>query len=157
LANILKSPACGFEVTALHTGGREDERPTLLALKKQIRATLDRAGAGDTVLVFFSGHGGEKGGESYLIPQDCDPAALAGTALAARDLKDWLEASKAGHKLLVLDCCHAGGRSAADLFAGQGGKLVASLNLTENLLTLASCRVNEFSYEYGEKKQGLYT
>src|SRR5262249_12616139 len=84
-------------------------RPQLVNIEKQLRGTLSKAKVGDTVLVYFAGHGDlDDRGQGFLIPQDCRKEQFGLTALRTEQLKDLLHQSKASQKLLVLDCCHAG-------------------------------------------------
>ncbi|MGB2614611.1 MAG: SUMF1/EgtB/PvdO family nonheme iron enzyme [Phycisphaerae bacterium] len=98
-------------------------RPTLGTMKRRIEQVADLAGEGDTVLVYFSGHGITKDGQGYLVPMDGD----ANSAVPLASVKDALLKSKAASKVLILDACHAGsaakgvGGIAPSLTAGAGG------------------------------------
>jgi tetratricopeptide (TPR) repeat protein len=74
----------------------------------------DKVGPDDCVLVFFSGHGIVVGEDTYLLPSDVEfddqNKLLTKSAIKLADFrKELLDEIPARHKLLILDCCHAGG------------------------------------------------
>ena len=149
-------------------------------LEEQIKTWLALAGADDTVLFFFSGHGflhQQDGGEpvGFLAPQDVDPERLEETGLRTRDVKDWLLKCKAKRKFLILDCCHAGASKgihdpSQPLGKELGGKqldvnalpkavggIETAIEVSEGLVVLASCTESETSAEWRDEEQGLFT
>src|SRR5262249_49181347 len=120
---------------------------------------LRNAEPGDTVLVFFSGHGLlDERGQMFLAPRDCERSNLGLSAVRTDDLRDMLRQCKATQKLLILDCCHAGGEK-GDAPAGSpsGQELGASFRSAEGLITLASCRKSEKSHEWPARGHGLFS
>ena len=104
---------CGFdrERILLFTDNSSEAhlKPLSANLKTQIPKWLKHAKSGDTVIVFFSGHGYLNGyGEGFLAPKDCNVGRLRKTSLAINDLRDALRSCPAARKMLILDCCHAG-------------------------------------------------
>ncbi len=84
--------------------------PTRENILQKLGEFLDKPGAGDSVLVFFSGHGfRDAAGKTYLAPIDCHPDRLQETAVPVATQRDHLQACRAAVKLLVIDACHAGG------------------------------------------------
>src|SRR5262249_54206916 len=96
-------------------------RPLRINLEKQLPRWLEDVRAGDTVVIYFSGHGFlDDKGESFLAPQDCDRKQVVHSGLRAETLRDLLRDCPATQKLLVLDCCHAGGKAAGTVgLSGQ--------------------------------------
>ncbi len=137
---------------------RNHLRPFGATLRVQVRNWLLNAAEGDTVLVFFSGHGFlDDRGQGFLAPADCQKANLGLTALRTDELRDMLRQCKATRKVLLLDCCHAGGEK-GDVDPGPSSQeLGASFAQAEGLVTLASCRRQETSVEWPEKGHGLFT
>ena len=90
-----------------------DDAANAEGIRQALRDLGDVAGADDTAVVFFSGHGGRKesGPESgaYLIPFNCDPWNLKSTAIHADEFSMLLSKIKAGRLVILLDACHAGG------------------------------------------------
>ena len=126
-----------------------------LASRAGILAALDQlaitAGPEATVVIYFSGHGYQHAGVYYLIPHGCTSqnfpmAAITGTEFAAK-----ITAIPAARKVILLDCCHAGGignvkdlgltkspipQEALDLFRqGNGYVFIASSTEREFSLT----------------------
>jgi len=62
-----------------------------------------------TAVVYYSGHGGPKGGPPfYLIPADTDLNQLSNTAFSIDELEKALRALPTRRLVVFLDCCHAG-------------------------------------------------
>lgn len=136
----------------------EDRRPGLGAIRKQLAAWLERADSEDTMFVFFSGHAFLDGeGRCYLAPSDARKADLIRSSLSTDELRNLLARCKATQKVLVLDCCHAGGTKAADSAAVSAEEAAKALAESAGLVTLASCRKAESSHEWKAQGQGLFT
>lgn len=113
LAGILRDPStCGYDPSNV----------TLLQESEVIRARIldeldrlgQRASPESTVLVYFSGHGGQpvNGGDSYLMPIDGEWGSserLDATAISSQLLTDKLATICAERLTVILDCCHAAG------------------------------------------------
>jgi formylglycine-generating enzyme required for sulfatase activity len=151
---------CGYDeknVLLLTDDADKDHlKPGRSNLKMQISKWLQLQSRDDTVLVFFSGHGFFDKGKSYLAPLDCELTNPVGTCWLTSDLRAMLEDCKACQKLLILDCCHAGGKAAGSNSASPA-ELGGSFRGARGLITLASCDKAESSFEYDDKKQGLFT
>ncbi|MCX7028385.1 MAG: caspase family protein [Spirochaetes bacterium] len=81
----------------------------LRGMEMAIREFSAGLGQGDTILVFYAGHGVESGGINYLIPVDNagleSEADLKYKAYAASRILDEAAAKKAGLVMLILDAC----------------------------------------------------
>lgn len=160
------SESCQYnssDVLSLHSGAEDpDLRPTLHNMSTWIRFVLKRVKPEDSVLVFFSGHGLlDDKNRGFLLPSNVDPARFEETALATTHLRNMLAMCRARQKLLILDCCHAGGkgiRLQQTGYAFPGAEAIGNdFKQANNLLTLASCRASEKSFEWPAKGQGLFT
>lgn len=101
IAAALLHPRCGFEVELL--AEPKDPWDIRQAVERMARA----CGPEDTLVFFFAGHGLPEEGTLLLFLQNSkldDPF----TALHADDLVRAMRFSRAQHKLLIFDCCHAG-------------------------------------------------
>ncbi|MCC7138343.1 MAG: SUMF1/EgtB/PvdO family nonheme iron enzyme [Planctomycetes bacterium] len=158
LADVLRQ-RCGYPadgVVLLADRQPADRLPTRENIQRHLTSLLLKAQYGDTVLVFFAGHGGIVAGASSLCPTDFDPDNSGLTGVRVEHVRDLMHASKATQKLLVLDCCHSGatGRgvplalSGDDLdgFKGAGG-----------LITFAAARRSQQSQEASDRRHGLFT
>ena len=136
--------------------------PTYLPLRvnllSKIPSWLGLAGPDDRVIVFFSGHGFlDDRGRMYLAPLDCDRENLALTGLPVSHLRDYLSNCKARVKVLILDTCHSGATKGSKAIGVGAAKLGNEFQKAEGLVTLASCKGDEVSYEWDEKGHGAFT
>ena len=138
---------------------REDHlQPLGFNLREQINLWLRNPGRGDTLLVFFSGHGFlDNEGQGFLAPKDCKREKLGLTGFRTDDLRDMLVQCDATQKVLILDCCHAGGGKGTDSGGASSAELGAAFEQARGLITLASCQQEEQSQEWEENRQGLFT
>ncbi len=103
-----KLRSMGFEVEMV-------ENANLRTLDRLLTATAVRAGPGDTVLLFFAGHGLSIRGQNFLLPSDTDPPGMLNELAAAETLRreaflvddviERLRANGAGNVVLMLDAC----------------------------------------------------
>lgn len=152
---------CGYEarrILVLVDDQEKDHlRPLRFNLDTQIRNWLLKAREGDTVLVFFSGHGFlDDRAQGFLAPKDCRKANLALSSFRTDDLRDMLLQCQASQKLLILDCCHAGGDKGDD-DTPSSEELSGTFRKAEGLITLASCRKKQNSQEWRATGHGLFT
>ena len=133
-ANII---TCGNSGTVL---GSE-----IIQALKQLSAVAE---TDDTLLVYFSGHGGTLADGHHLL--------LSDAPLKTQSLITYLEAISAKNEILFWDCCMAGNFSVGntavfninepvDKFAGKGYAVLASSNATQ------------YSYGHPDKPISLFT
>jgi hypothetical protein len=78
-------------------------------IRRALYDCLKRAGPDDQVLTYYSGHGKlDEQGNLYLAGSDTDPDSLDPTAFAASDLQKYVAESRAGARIVILDCCFSG-------------------------------------------------
>jgi hypothetical protein len=83
---------------------KKDTRDALASAAKMFFGT--GAGADDTLLFYFSGHGAiEDGNELYLVLKATDPEDILETAFRIEALAKYVKNSSARRKLVILDCC----------------------------------------------------
>jgi hypothetical protein len=93
---------CGFSVSLAPTNGDAQDA---------IREVLRVAGLcqpGDDFVIYFSGHGVLHAGRLFLLWRTTS-SAIFDSAIPAKQMMEAIELSRAANKLLILDCCHAGG------------------------------------------------
>lgn len=156
LGDIL-SRRCGYDsrdVYLLATDG--DARPVRQRILDRLKDVLDRARPEDVVLIYFSGHGWLDGdGKAYLLTEDCRLKNVPDSALPVSLLRESLERSPAKNKCLLLDCCHAGGKDARPFAASE--EVGKTFRESGGVLTFASCKAGERSWEWPARRQGLFT
>lgn len=133
------------------TSSEAEDRPTLANLRKLVPDFLSKPKADDTVIVFYSGHGESQGGKTLLLPHDTDLKNLAGTCYSANELRAALEMCQASTKLLVFDCCHAGGNQ-------DQAALGKQLQIDGGGVTfIGSCTAKQKSIEFLKIGHGIFT
>lgn len=132
-------------------------------LEKYLEGWLpNRVEKGDSVFVYFSGHGAPnaKTGKAYLVPYDGDPSFVDQTAYPLERLYDRLGKLPAKEIVVVLDSC----------FSGAGGRSVIAKGMRPMVLSIenpvlaggktaviAASSGDQVSSTYDEKKHGLLT
>ncbi|MFC0861636.1 caspase family protein [Sphaerimonospora cavernae] len=112
IASVLQAPDyCGFPPECVRM--LLNQEATLDAIRAELSELALSASSDDTVVIFFSGHGGrfESCGveTSALIPVDCRLDNLTGTSLLEAEFSEALSSIRAGRLLVLLDACHSGG------------------------------------------------
>lgn len=150
---------CGYsaERVLLLTDEQEDRRlhPTKANLQEHVKKTLAEIEKNDTVLVFFSGHGFLSDGQSFLCPIDHQSSQARLTGWSVDELRSSLHSCAAAQKILVLDCCHAGGVTSA--FGASPQEIGNTFTTAQGLITFAACRTNQVSRELAALRQGAFT
>ncbi|NNN06080.1 MAG: caspase family protein [Elusimicrobia bacterium] len=116
--------------------------------------------AGDTVYVYYSGHGAPNPakGDSYLVPYDGDPTYIETTGYPVKRLFDQLAKLPAKQVYVAMDSCFsgAGGRSVI----AKGARPLVSVVQTDvpaKLTVLAASAGDQISNTYQQKGHGLFT
>ncbi len=132
-------------------------------LEKYVEKWLpNRVEKGDTVFVYFSGHGAPnpKTGEAYLVPYDGDPAYIDTTGYPLKRLYEQLAALPAKEVVVMLDSCFsgAGGRSViAKGMRPMGLSVEMPVLAKGKTVVLAASSGDQVSSTYDAKGHGLFT
>lgn len=157
VADVLRDAAlCGYpheQVQVLHDGG---------ATKAGILSALDslaqRAGAADTVFLFYCGHGAlGTDGHYYLVSHDAriqGNRVLADSGVSEAELLDKLRRIHAQRMFLIFNACHAGNISPSLELDGQTletnnpteESAAALLGAGQGRILIAACREGQLSY-----------
>jgi hypothetical protein len=163
VAELLRSADfCGYPPTNVEL--LLDSDATRDGIRKAL-ARLAQASAGDeTVVLYFSGHGGRTPTGEYLIPFDCDPKDVAGTALSGAELTTLLSAVRVERLAVLLDACHSSGTAelksldpAEGIKAGLSEDAYNLLAHGKGRVMMASCRADETSVVLGGMRNSLFT
>ncbi|MBP8130667.1 MAG: SUMF1/EgtB/PvdO family nonheme iron enzyme [Candidatus Hydrogenedentes bacterium] len=148
----------GFEAAraVLLADNQPDERkPTRANILSFLNTYVNLAGASDTVLVYFAGHGTTEEDHLYLLPSDAKTSMLHDTAVPFERLREVIEQSPAQRKVLVLDACHSGaGRAVNKMTQAVGAQFEQA---SRGMVVLASCGPEEVSREMADTGHGAFT
>jgi WD40 repeat protein len=133
-----------------------NEQATLAKSKDLLTQTLPATTRpGDTIVVYYSGHGGQwvddsgvkpDGLRAYLVPYDGNISDEKQTRISMiRDevLAQWLGHLPGRKILVILDCVHSGG--------------MAEAIKDPNITVLAGCKFKQFAFERAEGDHGVLT
>ncbi|MCK4315032.1 MAG: caspase family protein, partial [Anaerolineae bacterium] len=172
-ANYGQLQVCVKDVEAIHkqlvAGGFDPARirlltdqtgelPTKANILVALKAVADATEPDDLLLFYYSGHGDEAGGESYLVARDGRRLVLGDTAVPLSRVREIVEGAPARAKIIVLDACHSG----ADI-GGKGPKPMSEAFIrrvfeqAEGMAVLASCKQGQLSYEWRENERSIFT
>lgn len=125
-----------------------------------------RVQGGDTVFVYFAGHGMPEvtSYKPYLLPADANPGNLHRTAYSLEDFYEALGKLKAERVAVFLDACFSGLRARSGkkellvpgtrtVFVTKDQPSISSLNL----VSLSAADNSQVSNAYREKAHGLFT
>ncbi|MBI3925763.1 MAG: caspase family protein [Armatimonadetes bacterium] len=159
-----------FQLTSSHSG---DQAPTRTNIAFRFDYLSRNVAPEDTLVVFFSGHGVEVDGQCYLLTREADARTsltLEQSALHAAELFRWLQATRAGNVLLVVDACRndpspsrglednpLSQNMARDLTLVRREAARAEVPAPVSTATLFACSSGERSYEWSDKGHGFFT
>jgi formylglycine-generating enzyme required for sulfatase activity len=105
LEKLLRDPTRGgFDtVTPVTSDDFQETRNAILSLLLRNRVP------DDLILLYYSGHGIlANDGELYLATKAIDMDLPVDGGIPATDVRGWLNQSRAGKRIVLLDCCHSG-------------------------------------------------
>lgn len=104
LARVLEDPERGGFTSVTTCIDQE-----LQVIRDQVASLLDERNPDDLVLLYYSGHGIlTKGQRLFLATGQTLFDRPQARSLAALEMRDMLEQSRAGKQVVILDCCHSG-------------------------------------------------
>lgn len=170
LASALVSHA-GFpadQVIVLATGEPDSRLPTRTNILKRLSNLSAVVPKDGLLLVSFSGHGMERGGQAFLLPSDAtaanDVGLLEETAISVVRMHDRIRATGVGQVLVLLDACRndpttgrADSTNALTTAYTRGFNFDVANREVEAYATLYATSVGARAYEYVEKRQGYFT
>jgi hypothetical protein len=129
-----------------------DEAASAKAILAALHKAADAAGESDMLIFYFSGHGRE----NAFLPVDYDGT---NNLLYHERVREIIVSSRARHKIVIADACHAGGALA------QRSSVVSALeryytslsNSHGGLALMLSSKGEEFSLEASGLRSGVYS
>ena len=130
-------------------------RNNIMSLTKLLANNTD---SNDSILFYFAGHGWEESGVNYLLPADSCQNILYESAITLGWVIETLTTSPARKKFMIIDACQSGsviGRSKSIPMSRSFYDEIFSE--AEGFAKLTSCKMEQVSYEYPEKKHGVFS
>lgn len=167
IAGILTSTAyCGYKASNVHL--LLDGDATLPRIRAALASVATASGAEDSVVVFFSGHGGiiSSGAHhaSALLPVEFDASRACATCVSEAELSSALQHISARRVVVVIDACHAGGAASfkgptrrESLPVGYSEKSLGRLAHGTGRVVIASSRADEASLVLGHARNSVFT
>jgi hypothetical protein len=122
-----------------------------------VRDAVAAAVPGDTVVLFFAGHGlGDKDGQFYLATTGTNPDALKETAIPWSSLATTLQRSKA-RVIVLLDACHSGLAGQAAFASNDAAVAEIMSGERAPILVLAASKGRQLSLENMALGNGYFT
>jgi len=156
----------GFSVDNLHllcdlpkeefkNVAKSPSRSNILACVNEVAR---KAGPDDMVLIYFAGHGGEIGGNPYLLTNDTRMDVVKDTAVDVSLLNSYLQESKAQCVVRLFDACRIPvGDTRAFAQGMSRGLEAAILKHAKGWGTFNSCSSGEYAFENPELEHGVFT
>lgn len=140
----------------------DDYKPTKGNILFYLSLLAENAKPEDTVIITYSGHGTEEKAEGvkYLLPMDAELKIIEAYGIDNKKFVEKIEKIKAKKVLIFLDCCHAGGISRSGKGpSGQrlSGGYYRAMAEAEGVITFASCKGDQVSFESPEDGHGIFT
>lgn len=153
------SRALGQQSESLYTVVRETVLTNRQASADNVIQAMStvtrRADNDDTVVFFFSGHGGQDDSAGfYLATVEANAQDLGNSTLAWTSMESVLRQLRVRHLLVFLDACQAGSAVGRSLGAD---KVASSLSDQVNTMFFCSSRGNEDSVELPKQRHGAFT
>lgn len=147
-----------------------DNKPTRSNIIVALGKLAENAKAGDTVFVFYSGHGTEINGTTYLLPHDFkgrNQFTGTETALAISKFQELLKQVKTSALIMAWDMCRndpfakgkSGDAARAKLADTKAWQIVSDKARSIDspvMVTLFACAPGQSSYEWQEKNRGYF-
>lgn len=143
-----------------------DDEATKPAILRELAWLAGSAGPDDTVIVFFSGHGGridvDQHNEVCFCTAETSVYAVEQTSLTGDELTAALRAVESKRLVVLIDACYSGGFSekhshSASFTTALTEKDVDSLLEGEGHVIMAASRPDELAWEATELRNGLFT
>lgn len=139
-------------------------------LRAAIETICESMTENDNLLFYFSGHGMEMDGHSYLVTTDAAflPKIGAVNFISLSWLNKIIKKCKANVKVRIFDACQCGERFGKVIKAGQEpeglltekmtrGMMDEFLGRGNNWITFCSCNIDEYSFELPALGHGIFT
>ena len=135
---------------------KTQKKPTRVNILRSLKEMLNKES--DTLLFYYTGHGIELNGQSYLVPRDVEADFPEDRGIPLSMIRDMLARSRAKSKVIIMDACHSG-ESAAISDETRMGKGYESFLMSQipNMVILASASKNQIANEDAVQGHGIFS
>ena len=152
---------CGYRETNVKL--LLNSEATLSNIRSAMQNIASKAKHDDTVFIYFTGHGGNKGNTTnpncFLLPFDFN--ASVDNLLYEQELSNLLSTINSDRLLTVIDACHSGGaarfKSSAINYSGIAEESLERLSKGKGRVLFASSRDSEVSWAFGNDQNSVFT
>jgi len=135
---------------------KSEKKPTRANILRSLKETLNKEVS--TFLFYYTGHGIELNGQSYLVPRDVEADFPEDRGIPLSTIKDMLAKSKAQSKVVILDACHSGESAAISEGTRMGNDYQNFLmSQIPNMVILASASKNQIANEDAIQGHGIFS
>lgn len=155
------------QVILLATDQPTERQPTRVNLLRRLSNLAAAVPKDGLLLVSFSGHGMERGGQAFLLPSDAQisdqVSFLEDTAINISRMRDLIRTTGVAQVMVLLDACRNDPGGRADAPNNMTQAYVNGFNFdvrnreVQAFATIYATGVGQRAYEYTEKKQGYFT
>lgn len=156
------------QVIVLATGEPGPRLPTRTNILKRLSNLSAVVPKDGLLLVSFSGHGMEQGGQAFLLPSDTTAAdslkMLESTAVSVSTMHEWIRETGVGQVMVLLDACRhdptTGRADSTNVLSNaytRGFEFDVANRGVQAVATIYATSVGARAYEYVEKHQGYFT
>ncbi len=112
----------------------------------------------DLLLFYFSGHGEEKDGESYLVPTEGRGIVLEDMGIPIKRVREIMEKAEAKAKVIILDACHSGAKIGSKGTRPMSAEFIQhTFEEAAGIAILSSCTQGQLSYEWPDQNCSAFT
>jgi hypothetical protein len=155
------------QVILLATDQPAERQPTRVNLLRRLSNLASAVPKDGLLLISFSGHGMERGGQAFLLPSDSQISDqisfLEDTAISVPRMRELIRATGVGQVMVLLDACRNDPGGRADAPNNMTQAYVNGFNFdvrnreVQAFATLYATAIGQRAYEYTEKQQGYFT
>uniref|UniRef100_UPI0040577136 caspase family protein n=1 Tax=Candidatus Electronema sp. TaxID=2698783 RepID=UPI0040577136 len=131
----------GYELPDPRIPPPEEDKKSVLERLEQFATAC---GPEDTLLFYFAGHGVIEQGLFFLVLDQYLPGRTMESCLMMNYVSGIIQGSKAGTKLMILDCCHSGKSFS-----------LADFKFSDGYAILAASEAFQKAFEFKGKKSGF--
>lgn len=135
---------------------KTEKKPTRANILRSLKEILNKDA--DMFLLYYTGHGIELNGQSYLVPRDVEADFPEDRGIPLSMIRDMIARSRIKSKVVILDACHSGEGAAVSEETRMGSDYENFLmSQIPNMVILASASKNQIANEDAMQGHGIFS